>query len=549
MKNNILKTIVLLISLGALHACYKDEGNYDYSDINEVVLDTTDVDLTFTIDQFDTLTINPDITFSSEEIDDDQLEFKWIIYEDVWSKDEADSEVLSTKKNLKVRITQDPSSDPYAVMLYVTNKENNTVSQIKYDITIKQSIVSGMMVLHTNADGESDLDYIATMNAVPDLDTLKWVHDAYSSMNGEKIKGEPRFVSAARVNSTVIDYIYVGTDQSFLQISGTDFELLNQDLDLFKETPDEINVQHMSRGQQCNYVSILINDGQVHCINNQASQYWDSEFSVALTPSNSIAGAYYMAPYVYYPDDCAATTVGQSGVFYDTLNQRFVRLGFSFLEDAPLLPFPDQTSTKFDVNNIGKELIWMGKGYNGHCFAVFTDGSNRELYRADFNKASYTYDSDGNTVDNEKVNSLAVNSYDLSDLPEIYVADFYECGPLGNFFLYASDRNIYTYSYSSSNKVATQINDDFADDEVITAMKIYNTDWYSSLDEVCGTLLYVATYNGTEGKLYEFKINKASGRLNNKEEIDGVVDAKAPSNVFTGFGYIHDMCVKLEGED
>ncbi len=549
MKNNIIKTLVLLICLGALNACYKDEGNYDYSAINEVVLDTTGIDLTFSIDQFDTLKIQPDVTFSLENVDDSQLEFKWIIYEDVWSKDDADSEVLSTDKNLNVRITQDPNDDPYAVMLYVTNKENNTVSQIKYDVTILSTVVSGWMVLHTNNSGESDLDYIATTNAVPTLDTVKWLHNVYSGMNGEKITGEPRFVSSMRVNSTVIDYVYVGTDQEFLQVSGTDFALKNQDLELFKEAPDVLSVEYASHGPTCNYTSILINNGQVHNINNQASQYWDVEFSRSLSPSSSIEGDYYMAPFIYYPDGCAATTVGQSGVFYDELNQRFVRLGFSFWEDAPLMPFADQTSTKFDVNNIGKELVWMGKGYNGHCFAVFTDGSSRELYRANFNKDSYTYDSEGNAVENETVNALAVNSYDLGDLPEIDEAQFFDCGPLGNFFLYASDRNIYTYSYASSNKVATQINDVFPDDEVITSIKIYNTDWYYPLDDVCGTLLYVATYNGTEGKLYEFKINKASGRLNNKEEIDGVVDAKAPSNIFTGFGYIHDMCVKLEGLD
>ncbi len=287
MKNNIIKILVLLICLGALHACYKDEGNYDYSAINEVVLDTTGIDLTYSIDQFDTLRIQPDITFSLENVDDNQLDFKWVIYEDVWSKDATDSEVISTEKNLDVQITVDPNDDPYAVVLYVTNKENNTISQIKYDVTVLSTVVSGWMVLHTNTSGESDLDYIATTNAVPTLDTLKWLHNVYSAMNGEKIMGEPRFVSTMRVNSTVVDYVYVGTDQEFLQVSGTDFALKNQDLELFKEAPDVLSVEYASHGPQCNYTSILINNGQVHNINNQASQYWDVEFSGALSPSGS----------------------------------------------------------------------------------------------------------------------------------------------------------------------------------------------------------------------------------------------------------------------
>ncbi len=549
MNTNILKILVVILTLWSFHACYKDEGNYDYSEISEAYVDTVGLDMTYSIDQFDTLTITPDIQFTIGDIDEADLEYRWVIYEDAWSKDDSEAEELSTERNLKVRITQEPDEEEYAVMLYITNTKNNTVSQVKYNVTILASVVSGWVVLHTNDNGESDLDYIATTNAVPTLDTLKWLHNVYSGMNGQKILGEPRFVSGARVNSTVIDYVYVGTDQEFLQVSGTNFELLNQDLELFKEAPEVLSAEYVSRGPSCNYTSILINNGQVHNINNQASQYWDVEFSRALSPSSSIEGDYYMEPFIYYPDGCSATTIGGSGVFYDQLNQRFVRLGFSFWEDAPLLPFPDQTSTKFDVNDIGKDLIYLGKGYNGHAFAVFTDGSSRELYRADLNKATVTYDSDGNSVTNEATHNLAINTYDLSELPEIYEAKFYDCGPLGNFFLYASEKNIYTYSYASSTKVATQINDAFPDDEVITAMKIYNTDWYYPLDDVNATLLYVATYNGTEGKLYEFKINRASGRLNNKEEIDGLVNTKAAANVFTGFGRIVDMCVKIEGLD
>ncbi len=549
MKTNILKIFVVLVSLWSLHACYKDEGTYSYSDLNEAYVDTVGLDMTYSIDQFDTLSITPNIKFTLGNVDESQLEYRWVIYEDAWSKNDSEAEVLSTDRNLRVRITQEPDEQDYAVMLYITNKENNTVSQVKYNVTILASVVSGWVVLHTNDNGESDLDYIATTNAVPTLDTVKWLHNVYSGMNGNKIIGTPRFVSSARVNSSVIDYIYVGTDQEYLQLNGTDFALKNQDLALFKNAPDVISAEHTSHGPMCNYVSVLINNGQVHNINNQASQLWDVEFSKALSPGTGIEGDYYMSPYVYYPDNCAATAVGQSGVFYDTLNQRFVRLGFSFWEDAPLLPFPSQTSGKFDVNNIGKELIYLGKGYNGHAFAVFTDGTSRELYRADFNRASVIYDEDANSSENPAVHSLAVNSYDLSSLPEIYDAKFYDCGPMGNFFLYASEKNIYTYSYASSRKVATQINDAFPDNEVITAMKIYNTSWFYPLTDVNATLLYVATYNGTEGKLYEFKINRASGRLNNRDEIDGIVNTKAPSNVFTGFGRIVDMCVKVEGLD
>ncbi len=546
-----LSVFTLLVLVIAFQSCYKDEGNYSYIDINEAYVDTIGAKMNYVIEQFDTLSIQPEIRFTGKELDESKLTYRWMMYSDEWSKDEVDMVELSTERNLNVSINLEPNDVDYAVVLYITNTENNTVSQVKYNVSILKSVVSGWLVLHTNGNGESDMDYIATTNAVPTLDTLKWLHNVYSNMNDRKILGEPSFISSITDNDLGFARIYISTDQELLLLNGKDFELQYQDYDLFKATPETLLPQYIGHGPSCNYVSLLINNGKAHNINNQASQAWDVQFSRSLSPSGSLEASLTqemkLFPQVYFVDDCSALAVGAAAVMYDMVNQRFVRLSFSFWEDAEIIAFPEQTTDKFDVNNIGKDLIYFGKGYNGHGFSVFTDGSSRELYRTNFNKASLIYNSDGTTTENEGVYSLAVNIYDLSVLPEIYEAKYYACGPMGNFFLYASEKNIYTYSYASSNKVATQINDAFPEDEVITGMKIYDTGRFSPLSDVRATLLYVSTWNGTEGKLYEFKINRASGRLNNKEEIDGVVNTNAPTHVFTGFGKIVDMCVKIEG--
>ncbi len=540
--NKLFKILGLGIVLLYVSSCFDDKGNYDYLTLNEVYVDTVGADLTFTISQFDTLSIVPDIQFSLEDGDEAKLGFSWVMYKDVWSKDEADMDTLSHERNLHKQILQEPASDDYAVVLYVTDASNGIVSQVKYTVTILPSIVSGWMVLHTDENGESDFDYIATPYAVPTLDSTKHLHNIYSAVNGTKIQGEPRFIASTRVNNTAINYVYVATDEETLLTDATDFSLLYRDEDLYKEVPESSDVQYIGRGQECNYVTIMLDGGQVRNINNQASQYWDVAFSDKLDVSGDL-GEVDLAPFVYFGDDCSSF-LGHSAVMYDKLAQRFVRMPFSFWEETELLPMPEQNSEKFDVNNIGKDLIYLGKGFNAHAFALFTDGSSRELYRADLNIPA-VYWEDGNELENEEVHDYAINSYDVSALPEIYEAQFYDCGPLGNFFLYASDQNIYVYSYAAASKVATLINDPFDADELITAVKIYNTDWYYPLDDVNGTLLYVATWNGTEGKLYEYKINRASGFLNNKEE----TNLKTPTNVFTGFGKIVDMCLKLEGID
>ena len=47
----------------------------------------------------------------------------------------------------------------------------------------------------------------------------------------------------------------------------------------------------------------------------------------------------------------------------------------------------------------------------------------------------------------------------------------------------------------------------------------------------------------TEGKIYEFPINRTTGRLNNRDSDN----LNEPYNVFTGFGKVVSMDVKCQG--
>ncbi|MBR2379625.1 MAG: hypothetical protein IKA86_01305, partial [Paraprevotella sp.] len=66
-----------------------------------------------------------------------------------------------------------------------------------------------------------------------------------------------------------------------------------------------------------------------------------------------------------------------------------------------------------------------------------------------------------------------------------------------------------------------------------------------NLTNVSGTLLYVATWNGEEGKIYEFALNRTTCRLNNRTAASG--NLKEPLNVFGGMERIVDICVKPQG--
>lgn len=82
------------------------------------------------------------------------------------------------------------------------------------------------------------------------------------------------------------------------------------------------------------------------------------------------------------------------------------------------------------------------------------------------------------------------------------------------------------------------INEPFGENEVITAMQVYKP--YATTNDLAnadGTLLYVATWDGQEGRLYEFSLNETNGYLREKK----------PLEVFGGMGRIVDFCFKVQG--
>ena len=135
--------------------------------------------------------------------------------------------------------------------------------------------------------------------------------------------------------------------------------------------------------------------------------------------------------------------------------------------------------------------------------------------------------------------------YDLSAVEEGDEAILFDAGRYANYLLYASDRNIYTYDFAS--RKATLINDPFPDGETITAMKIYNVEnSTANINNISGTILYVATFDCSAGRVYEFAVNRTTGRLNNRTA-EAAGDLKLPLGVYTGFGKVVNMCVKCQG--
>lgn len=534
-----------------LTGCYKDDGNYDYSVLNEITVTSPVVGTRFAVDRYDNINIPVTLSFSETELTDDQLAFKWEMYIDDWANSEAKSTILGYEKDLNTVITRPESTDDYALMLTVTNKENGTNYQFKYALNIQPSVLSGIMVLQETTEGKMRLDYLASTNAEPAFANNRHLKNVYSTANNGKIlNGRPIGISHSVVTKSSyepqVKNLFVWTDSEVARISDSDFICHYSNNELFQIAPEKIGVENILRFGSFSY-AFMINNGQAHALNQSTSYSHGYKFSRPLQPLKNdpdLPQDMCFSRWIYEPDMFPSQT-GYAAVLFDKNHQRFVKVQDGINVEPPIFAFNKQLATaKFDVNNIGKDLIYFGKGNQGQGFAVVGDDKEREILRMRLNIANTVEDAEGNTQVNDQVYNIAMAQYDLSAATEGNAALYFDLGRYANTLIYATDRNMYTYDFSA--KRATRINDDFPDGEEITAMKIYNIETYTeNLTNVSGTLLYVATWNGEEGKIYEFALNRTTCRLNNRTAASG--NLKEPLNVFEGMERIVDICVKPQG--
>lgn len=132
MKNTIVKTLCISGILTLFFtSCYEDLGNYNYSEINEIEVDT--FRLAYEVVQFDTLTIKPII---SETLHADVMTYEW----------EVDKKVVSHEKDLAYRVEFVKSEVP--IRFKVTN-ESTGVSYFQYSqLNSTGYFSSGLSLLH-----------------------------------------------------------------------------------------------------------------------------------------------------------------------------------------------------------------------------------------------------------------------------------------------------------------------------------------------------------------------------------------------------------------
>ena len=517
--------ILMLAIVGCFTSCYDDKSNNSVKTINPLVIDMGGVPTSMSAFLLDTLEIKPVVYKIGS--DDADLSYKWEI-----SGNDIMPFVLDSTMTLKAVVSVAPNSNPYTIILTVTDNRTNLQNYEQFSLSVYSNLGKGLVVADTRDGINTDLNLIMSQNFTENFlqpfnekdNTI--LKNVYSTTNGGKlIEG----LATGMVTSFYDDnrILTVTTDHSVLQMDPFDYVQGMVDNEIFFiPVPEEQFKPMCLMYDNSAYYELLIMD---HVVYARRTRWGNKNYSASLETSD-------LSPY--------RATLGCSFIegsntrslyVYDELNGRFLKCPYEYNE----LQVVRQTgSGPFDINNVGKmNALFMAPGKDDAIYTVFEtkDGGKR-----------YLYTFDGGTL--YVPTCTALKLYDLTSYPGIMNTVGFDSSPLEDVLYYATDKKVYSLLLEGTNPQAFERYEVEDPNEKITSIMVWRKGWQGKMkfkdsssgegyttDWAMNRMMVITIYNEStkEGKIVAIPImNIGSGILDKDKDFH---------QVYEGFGRI--LCI------
>ncbi len=142
-------------------SCYKDKGNYDYREINEVRIKILPDCIKYS--GTDSLNLNPELTYTKNP--DGDYSYEWIAVRlDAPLGSENKPVFIGKEKNLRYRI--DLNTGIYSVCLSVKDETTGLVWKTRFRLNVVSGVYKGWMIL-CDDNGKIRLDMVEESSAEP----------------------------------------------------------------------------------------------------------------------------------------------------------------------------------------------------------------------------------------------------------------------------------------------------------------------------------------------------------------------------------------------
>lgn len=155
-----MKNIIYLLSIAFLilyYACYEDEGNYRYHDINEVKVTNLPEGIIVKFKDGDTLKVEPVLESSDEEKREDDYEYTWTA---ILQKGKGEETRYELGKEKVLNYFVELPIGKYDVFLQVLDKQTKVTWRSSFELHVNIATTTGWIVL-CDRHGDTRLDMIS----------------------------------------------------------------------------------------------------------------------------------------------------------------------------------------------------------------------------------------------------------------------------------------------------------------------------------------------------------------------------------------------------
>lgn len=505
-------TILLITAFTVvLSACYKDTGNYNYNDINEIAISgiAGSYSVVFSLD---VLHIEPDVTMTEEDTDPGRFSYYWVL-----CKGYTPIDTVGRERVLDYRVNAAP--DVYNLYLRIKDNQTKMTWQKGAVVTIGTRFSNGIMLMGTNEAGHAEMDMITMVN-----DTL--VTRGLLSESGLPVLNGPITVvhNGSKDTNFYQGRVWVMTqsgsyflDRKTLRGNpeNTFGRIVNINDPLDKETLNPILYAPQFRDRNGNtgnaYArAMMTNDGNIFAVHTYLT---GGDFY--LNPVNREEANFEKllktAPYFFYG-------IGNMNaiIWYDKDNDRFMNYS-TFGTGAHSLKLNDNPADLFPWNQAGRTLVYGentrntdGGSTNGNSFAIMKDKGNNNMF-------IYKFYANAATPAKRDMYEVKAIARDFDK------ATAYAFSSRRSVIFYVVDNKLYGYDYNPGYEKFYEF-PQFTGDE-ITMLK------FDTQIDFATNSLYIATYNGTaKGRLRRFMVgtdpNTVTISAVNRADWDNLVKIK-----------------------
>lgn len=478
-KIDLMIYICLLLGMSA---CYEDKGNYDYTDIGDIVIAGIEDSYT-AVALTKKLEIEPTVTSKNPA---DEFEYLWTVYNpnyyDSYLTEAIKVDTIGREKNLSYEVNLQQGN--YMLVFTVKNKWNDYTVYRKIPLTVSTQFNEGFYLLKETESGDTELDLCMNDDTHND--------DLLSKSLGTPMEGAPTrlgiYFNYSFVDKVSGDYaaaatLGVMTEKDISLMSTGDMSLIyNHNTMFYYSTPPVEVPYYMCQVSFC--VVYISSEGVYASMQYVDNNSWGTgKFGFVRDISGGHKGCRYA---VFSPKKSAV-------ICFDSQNGRFLAVDYNGFLHA----FKEDASGK-SPNNIPCNLIFMGLNRINSVdkvYAIFVDDQHenqRYLYQLEMpSSTQYT-----NPV--KEIVTLPVTS-------KLNSADLYATNRTDTRAIYmVNDNQLYFYDVDNQEE-SPMYPEGFPTDETITYLE--HKYWSQTNDaENNFNYLMIGTYKNGNYKVYMYEM-------------------------------------------